>query len=148
MRTMFLGVFLALFSVYVGAPQTTKPDFSGRWTMVSPEAGRQLIVKQDATTLTSGPPDAQQGPTVTFKLDGTESRNVMKTEAGEAVMVSRASWKNQELEVTSTIKWSGGPAMEQVIVWSIDERGQLVMQVQNKGTDAVRLIYRMTPAPE
>jgi hypothetical protein len=47
--------------------------------MISPQVGIELVVKQDAATLTSGPADAQQGPTVTFKLDGSETRNVMKT---------------------------------------------------------------------
>ena len=79
MPATIVCVLLVLSCFPFGAAQVTKPDFSGRWVMISPQVGIELVVKQDAATLTSGPADAQQGPTVTFKLDGSETRNVMKT---------------------------------------------------------------------
>jgi len=60
--------------------------------MVSPESGTQVLIKQDAATFTSGPPSRQGSPTVVYKLDGTESRNVMVNDGVESIGVGKASW--------------------------------------------------------
>ena len=131
MKNGFLGLLIAVFVVVLNG-QAKKPDFSGLWVMVSPEAGNQLLFKQDAATLTTGPANGQQGPTAVYKLDGAESRNVVKTEEGEMVTVSTASWNGRQLAIGSTITWPKGQTIEQLLFWSMNDQGQLVLEVQNR----------------
>lgn len=50
--------------------------------------------------------------------------------------------KNDRLVVASTITWSAGQTVEQLIEWSINERGQLLIYAQNRGIDPFQMIYR------
>lgn len=54
MRAPIISVLLILFWYPFGGAQTTKRDFAGRWVMISPQVGTELVVKQDSATLTSG----------------------------------------------------------------------------------------------
>ena len=49
-----IGVLMVWGFTITANGQTEKPDFSGRWVMVSPAegAGQEQVIKQDATTLT------------------------------------------------------------------------------------------------
>ena len=129
-----LGVLMVLGFTITASGQTEKPDFSGRWVMVTPAegAGLEQVVKQDATTLTIGP--TPEGQLVVYKLDGSENRIVMAS----GVMTSKASWTGKQLTITSTTP-SG---LDQKQVWSIDGDGKLVIEVQN--TLATQAPIKMT----
>jgi hypothetical protein len=121
---LLIAVLMVVGVTITANGQTEKPDFSGRWVMVSPAegAGLEQVVKQDATTLTIGP--TPEGQLVVYKLDGTENRIVMTS---GVVMTSKASWTGNQLTITSTTP-SG---LDQKQVWSIDGDGKLVIDVQN-----------------
>lgn len=121
---LLIGVLMVVGFTITVRGQTEKPDFSGRWVMVSPAegAGLEQVVKQDATTLTIGP--TPEGQLVVYKLDGSENRIVMTS---GVVMTSKASWTGNQLTITSTTP-SG---LDQKQVWSIDGDGKLVIDVQN-----------------
>jgi hypothetical protein len=121
---LLIGVLMVAGLTITASGQTEKPDFSGRWVMVTPAegAGLEQVVKQDATTLTIGP--TPEGQLVVYKLDGTENRIVMTS---GVVMTSKASWTGNQLTITSTTP-SG---LDQKQVWSIDGDGKLVIDVQN-----------------
>jgi len=141
MTRALLGVVVAAVGLAMN-PQAKRPDFSGLWVMVSPEAGNQVLIKQDATTFTSGPPSGQQGSTVVYKLDGTESRNVMVNDGVESVAVGKASWNGNQLTIANTITWRQGEQLNQRLLWSIDDQNQLVLEVRNQDSEARRLIYK------
>jgi hypothetical protein len=130
-----LSVLMVLGFTITASGQTEKPDFSGRWVMVTPAegAGQEQVVKQDATTLTIGP--TPEGQLVVYKLDGSENRIGL---ASGVVMTSKASWTGNQLTITSTTP-SG---LDQKQVWSIDGEGKLVIDVQN--TLAAQAPIKMT----
>lgn len=142
MKKKWLSLFMAVSTVALNG-QTEKPSFSGLWVMVSPQPkGHQQLVTHDATTLTSRPPSGQDGLTVVYKLDGAESRNVVKTETGDAVGVSTTSWRGNHLAIVSTVTWSTGEKLEQVQLWSLDDQGRLVIEFQTKGKEPRTMIYK------
>lgn len=107
------------------------PNFSGRWVMVSPPdgAGEEQTVTQDATTLSTA--HAAEGPDhhAVYKLDGTESRNVMGSHGSEIVTPSRASWSGPQLTITSATTYPDGRKADQKEVWSLDPQGRLVIDL-------------------
>lgn len=141
MNKTFLCLSMAVFTVVVDG-QTEKPNFSGLWIMVSPQQGYSQLVTQDDATLRSRPPTGQRGEIFVIKLDGTESRNVVKTEAGDAVGSSTASWEANQLAIASTVTWSTGQKLEQAQVWFLDDQGRLVIEFQIAGAEPRRMIYR------
>jgi hypothetical protein len=88
-----------------------KPSFAGEWKMVPPgggqgEPGVDLIVTQHATAMTV---EYTRGPApapgkLTYKLDGSVSRNTMAGRTGGAPteQVSKAVWAGNSIVVTTT----------------------------------------------
>lgn len=140
MRRTLLGFVIAASGIATN-PQAKTPDFSGLWVMVSPEAGHEVLIKQDATTFTSGPPSGQQGSTLIYKLDGSESRNVTVTDGVESVAVGKAAWNGDQLTIANTITWRPGERLNQILVWSINDQDQLVLEIRNQDSEARRLVY-------
>src|SRR5262245_29563324 len=136
--TSTVALAIALIHVDVAAAQS-RPDFSGRWVMVSPEPGNTLIISQDATTLTMGSPN-QHGASQVFNLDGSESRNVAPADGGgNIVTISRSSWKGDQLILTNVLTWPTGQKLDQVLRFSIDNASQLVMEVELRGDIATKM---------
>jgi hypothetical protein len=121
---------LVIASMALNADQTARPDLSGRWVMVSPAAGYQQVIKQDATSLTvtsyesPGPIEGQRPITVVYKFDGTDQRDAGFTKIAWDGPVLRAERSNQ------------------VLLWSLDGQGQLVLEVQNAGYDPRKQVYK------
>jgi hypothetical protein len=141
MTRAVLGFVIAAFAVAMN-PQAKRPDFSGLWVMVSPQAGNEVLIKQDVRTFTTGPPSGQPGSTVVYKLDGTESRNVMVNDGVESVAVGKASWNGNQLTIANTISWRPGEQLNQLLVWSFNDQNQLVLEVRNQGSEGRKLIYK------
>jgi hypothetical protein len=104
--------------------------------MVSPEPGYQQVIKQDPTSLTvtsyesAGPTEGQRPITVTYKFDGTDQRD-----AG----FSKIAWDGPILRVERA---DATGAVNQVLLWSLDSQGQLVLEVQNAGRKPRQQIYK------
>jgi len=126
------GVFAAALALALAAPARaaqSKPDFSGRWTLVpdtaASEAGARgrgrgpvsgdmgsgwgptITFAQDASTLTleydffvRG--DLQPPLTFSYRLDGAESRNTVRMGRGVQVQTSRTTWDGNALVIVET----------------------------------------------
>lgn len=78
--------------VLTAAPQE-KPNFSGRWILISPEegAGSEQVVQHEGNTLTTGH-GASGGSHhgASYRLDGSENRNVIPSHGSEIVTRGRS----------------------------------------------------------
>ena len=119
-----------------------KPNFSGRWTLVSPAdmvsemgiSGRVvLVIAQDSRTL-SLEDQANPGKSV-YKLDGTDSRN--------GADVARASWSGAKIVIVhSDLNGGHGPTERRIkTVMSLDENGMLVVEHIDPGPPTNAQIY-------
>ena len=132
---------LLLAALLVATPlssQTQKrPDFSGTWVAISPGDEGQATIKQSATMLEislhlGGGPERR----LVYYLDGSESRNQHEVDGRTIVTVSRASWKGEQLSLTSSTTLPDGGKTDTVDTWSFDGKGNLVIQGAEKMTAA------------
>ena len=100
-----------------------KPSFAGKWTRDAASApappaggggggrggggglGMDLTITQDASTLTIEYMGGGQAPApvkLVYKLDGSESKNMMMGRGGPAEQVSKAAWAGSTLVITTT----------------------------------------------
>jgi hypothetical protein len=144
-----------------------KPSFAGKWTLEPAPAaapagdpaaggggrgggrggglGNELTITQDATTLKLDYVGGGRNPgpvSLTYKLDGTESKN---TNAAGMEQVAKAVWEGSKLVVTTQINM-GGNAVEQKRTLSLEGGNLIVEQVQpgregGPGTP-VRMVYK------
>jgi hypothetical protein len=107
-----------------------RPDFSGRWQLV-PEANAgstaarsaptfgtgwasDISIAQDATTLTIefaaySRYDMQPPIRLVYRLDGTESTNILNVGRGPQEQVSTAAWDGDALTLTIVRQFRAGP---------------------------------------
>ncbi|HEX2454730.1 MAG TPA: hypothetical protein VHI99_13580 [Vicinamibacterales bacterium] len=158
---MVFGVVGLAFSVTAAAAQP-HPDFSGRWTAV-PEApvtgggptgavapatmgsgwGAEITITQTAATLTLeraqfSQYDMQPPMRLTYALDGSESRNTINMGRGPQELVSRASWQEASLVITTSHRFNNpqngkAETIEVKQVLSLDDSGSLVIATTRSG---------------
>jgi hypothetical protein len=120
----------AVVTMTVGVLAQAKPNFAGKWTMDAPAAapgggapgggapggggrggrggggwGMEPTITQDATTLTVEYMGGGQAPApvkLTYKLDGTESKNTVAGRGGQQEQVSKATWDGTSLKIVTT----------------------------------------------
>ena len=126
-----------LFVVPLSNQEVKRPDFSGTWVAVSPGDNLELTIKQTTKTLeTQGSSKGVQGQRTVYNLDGSESRNSVELLGHTIVTVSRVNWKSDQLIISSSTTLPDGSKGESVNTWSLDAKGQLVMEGTEKGTQA------------
>jgi hypothetical protein len=156
-----------IFAVGVSLGAQAKPDFSGKWVMDPPPAaatagggraggrgaggggaagfqpgfGPEFTVKQDAKALviTRG---GQTG-TLTYNLDGTESKNPVTRDGQKQEQIARATWEGDKLVIATEVNFQGNTA-EQRRVLSL-EGGNLVIEQTNPGRSggpATKIVYK------
>lgn len=94
--------------------------------------GQELTITQDASTLTLEYVGGGQNPApvkLVYKLDGTESKNMMMGRGGQMEQVSKAAWTGNVLTVTTTTGFG-----EQKRTFSLDG-GTLVVETTAPGRD-------------
>ena len=103
----------------------TRPDFSGRWVAVSPEAaaGQEQTVRQSEKTLTRAHDSSGGGHSFTYNFDGTEGR----FDIHHAVTVANASWDGDKVVIVERTTYSDGRKRNAKFVWSLNTRGELVV---------------------
>ena len=131
-----------------------KPNFAGKWTMDAPAApaapppggpggggggrgggrggggwGMTPTITQDATTLTIEYTQGENPVKLVYKLDGSESKNMMMGRGGQTEQVSKAMWSGDKLMIHTTTQ-----AGEQVRTISL-EGGKLVIETSQPGRD-------------
>ncbi|HXT69195.1 MAG TPA: hypothetical protein VN700_05550 [Vicinamibacterales bacterium] len=124
-----IGLALALAPAAVSTQQKT--DFSGRWVQLTPAegAGGEQIIKQTETRLTMYHDSEGSGHSMVFNLDGTEGRSTMQSHGMDIVTVSKSAWTGGKLTITSKTTYTPDRVMDQVMVWSIDEKGQFIIDL-------------------
>jgi hypothetical protein len=160
-RFVATAAAIILTAVSIGAQ--AKPDFSGKWVMDPPPAaapagnaggargggaagfqpgfGPEFTVKQDAKALviTRG---GQTG-TLTYNLDGTESKNPVTRDGQKQEQIARATWEGDKLVIATEVNFQGNTA-EQRRVLSL-EGGNLVIEQTNPGRNggpAIKVVYK------
>jgi hypothetical protein len=120
-----------------------KPDFSGTWTLdpASASATRgplgngPVTVKQTADSLTIERTAGDADLTITYKLDGSQSRNVVTTGPGgqTADTASVAKWDGSRLTIV-TRREVEGQVVETTQVWSVEGNTLTVETRSPRGT--------------
>ena len=125
-----------------------KPNFSGRWVVVSPPEAAgpdQTIVHTDAELKLVH--DAEGGEhNLVYRLDGREQKSTMRSHDMDVVTLYRAEWKGDKLSITSATTYSQDRKLDQVMVWSLDDKGQLIIELTQtltgQPTRTMRLVHR------
>ena len=159
-----------VLSTATGAFAQAKPDFSGKWTLDPASApaapagggggggrgggrgggggagfGQEFTAKQDANTLTITRTQGDQQVSAAYKLDGSESKNVVAGRNGQQEQVSKTMWMGNKLMITTTLNF-GGNNVEQTRTLSMDG-GNLVIEQSQPGRDGgapqtQKLVYK------
>jgi hypothetical protein len=119
----------------VGAGAQQKPNFSGRWEVVSPEkgAGTIQVVKHDDKTLATEHGSEGPGHRMIYQLDGVERRNALPSHGSEIVILSTARWEGDRVVITSRASYPNGMKTQSREVWSLDAQGRLVIDYTESG---------------
>lgn len=168
MTLRFFAVIAMILAVGFTAGAQEKPDFSGKWVAVDPQPaagnaagnaagggrgpggrgrgfqpgfGPEFTVKQDATklTITRG---GQSSP-LTYKLDGSESKNTMTREGQQIEQISTAKWEGSTLVIVTQVNFQGN-TREMRRVLSM-EGGNLVIDQTSPGRSGgatVKVAYK------
>ena len=157
MKLARMGVIAAAILAVATVASAQKPDFSGTWTLDPASApaaggggggggGRGVLgngpatVKQTAEALTIERTMGDATVTLTYKLDGTESRNTMVGRGGESVdSVSTAKWDGPRLTIV-TKQEMGGEVTESTHVWTVEGSTLTVETTNARGTQ--RRVYK------
>jgi hypothetical protein len=166
MRGRFLVIATAaLFIAGASLGAQAKPDFSGKWVMDPPLAaapagagggrgagrggaagfqpgfGPGFTVKQDANTITIT--RAGQASPLVYKLDGSESKNMVTRGGEQQEQVAKASWESTKLVIATEVNFQGNAA-DQRRVLSL-EGGNLVIEQTNPGRNGggpTKVVYK------
>ena len=124
---------LALSTCIVAAAfAQQRPNFAGKWIVVSPaEAGgggpQTITHTETKLAMIHGAEGADHH--LEFVLDGKEHRNVMPSHGSEIVTLYTATWKGEQLTIASKSTYPNGNVLDQIMVLSLDTKGQLIVDL-------------------
>jgi hypothetical protein len=148
MRLARVGVIAVAILAVATVAWAQKPDFSGTWTLdpaSAPAAGGRgggggalgngpATVKQTADALTIERTMGDDKVTLTYTLDGTESRNMLMGRGGQqADSLSTAKWDGRKLTIV-TKQEMGGQVTESTQVWTVEGNTLTVETTNARGT--------------
>ena len=148
MKFARVAVMAAAMIAAATAAWAEKPDFSGTWTLdpaSAPAGGGRgggggalgtgpATVKQTADALTIERTMGDAQVSLTYKLDGSESRNMMTGRGGQpGDSMSTVKWDGPKLTIV-TKQEMGGQVMESTQVWSIEGNALTVESASARGT--------------
>jgi hypothetical protein len=147
-----MGVMAAAILAVATVAWAQKPDFSGTWTLdpasAAPAGGAgggrgggggalgngPATVKQTADALTIERTMGEAKVTLTYRLDGTDSRNMMIGRGGQqADSMSTAKWDGSKLTIV-TKQEMNGQVEESTQVWTIEGSTLTVETTNARGT--------------
>ena len=133
-----------------------RPDFTGTWVAISPgDVGFETTLKQTEKILEVSGLELGQRRQVIYNLDGSESRHKRDLQGVTIVTVSRATWNGDQLTITKSTIFPDGSKSEGVDTWSLDAKGDLVIEGTEKmtradgtagGTGKVHVVFRRKDA--
>ena len=164
-RISWFGTAVAAVMLVAGLSAQDKPDFSGKWTLVpDPNAaaggggrggrggggggqfcGQECTITQDGSNLVVTRTTQAGEQKATYRLDGSESKNMQQGRGGQTEVVSKAMWEGDKVTITSSQPGrEGGPAISRKTVISI-AGGQ--MEVENtvdfgQGANTTKQTYK------
>jgi hypothetical protein len=103
---------LLLSLTLAGGLEQTKPDFSGKWTKIPASPGESvdtMTILQTADTLTIETQSPDGVVRWVQKLDGSESRNVIKQAPMDSVQVSTTTWDGDSLVTRTPVRDASAP---------------------------------------
>ena len=109
--TLVVAPLLLSLTLAAGLEQT-KPDFSGKWTKIPASPGESvdtMTISQTADTLTIETQSPDGVVRWVQKLDGSESRNVIKQAPMESVQVSTTTWDGDSLVTRTPVRDASAP---------------------------------------
>jgi hypothetical protein len=146
MKLARMGLIAAAIVAAATAAWAQKPDFTGTWTLdpasapaAAGEGGSALgngpaTVKQTADALSIERTMGEATVTLTYKLDGTESRNMMMGSGGQpADSLSTARWDGPRLTIV-TKQEMDGQVTEYNQVWTAEGSTLTVETTTSRGT--------------
>jgi hypothetical protein len=143
MKLARMGVTAAAIVALATVVWAQKPDFSGTWTLdpgAAPTGDAAVLgsgparVKQTADALTIERTVGDANVTLTYKLDGTESRNLTMNRAGQpADSMSIAKWDGPKLTIV-TKQEMDGQLTESTEVWLVEGNTLSVETTNARGT--------------
>ena len=145
MKVARMRVIAAAILAAATVASAQKPDFSGTWILDqagAPGGGRgggalgngPATVKQTADALTIERTMGDAKVTLTYRLDGTESRNMMMGRGGQpADSMSIAKWDGPRLTIV-TKQESDGQVTESTQVWTVEGNTLTVEATNARGT--------------
>ena len=153
MKRTRVGVIAATVFLLATVASAQKPDFSGTWALDPASAaaaggagGHNALgngpatVKQTADALTITRTMGDDTVTLTYKLDGSDSRNMMEGPAGQpADSMSNVKWDGSKLTIV-TKQEVGGRLAEATEVWSAQGSTLTVETSTARGTQ--KLVYK------
>jgi hypothetical protein len=162
MKVARVGVIAAAILAVATLAWAQKADFSGTWTL-DPAAsdqpagggggggggrgggrggglGQGGMVKQTADALTIERTIGENKVTMTYKLDGTESKNSMMGRGGTPVeSVSTAKWDGPALVITTKTDMGNGP-QESTQKWTLNGSMLTIETTNARGTQ--KMVYK------
>ena len=151
MKLARVGMMAAAIVAVAAVALAQKPDFSGTWTLeaaAAPAGGGgggalgngPATVKQTADALTVERTMGDAAGTVTYKLDGSDSRNMLIGPGGRAAdSLSTAKWDGARLTIV-TRQELDGQVTESTEVWTVEGRSLSVETTSARGTQ--KRVYR------
>ena len=157
MKRARIGIIAAAVLAVATMAFAQKPDFSGTWTL-DPEAsgmgapgggapggggGRMggmaapMTVKQTADTLVTEVTRGENKITMTYKLDGSESKNTTMGRNGSMETTSTAKWDGNKLVITTKTEQG-----ENTQTWSL-ANGNLTIE-RTGGRGPSKQVYKKT----
>ena len=126
MKLARVGVIAAAILAVATVAWAQKPDFSGTWTL-HPASGPggalgngPATVKQTAAALTIERTMGDAKVTLTYRLNGAESRNMLMGRGGQpADSVSTAKWDGPKLTIATKMEMDG-QVLESTQVWTVE----------------------------
>jgi hypothetical protein len=147
MKLARVGVIAVAIVVMAALAWAQKPNFSGTWTLDpsgataadrgdggGPLGNGPATIKQTAEMLTIERAADDARLSVTYRLDGSDSRNVLIGPGGQpADSLSAAKWDGARLRIV-TKQEMDGRLMESTEVWSVDGSTLTVETTNARGT--------------
>lgn len=162
MKRARVGIIAAAIFAVASVAFAQKPDFSGAWTLDTEASGVAApggggggggrggggglgnggTIKQTADTLTIERTMGENKVTLTYKLDGTESKNTMMGRGGMAMeSVSAAKFDGSKLVIT-TKQDMGGQMVETIQTWTL--AGSVLTVESTGGRGPQKRVYKKT----
>lgn len=147
MKTARIGMVATIVLALATIAAAQKTDFSGTWTIDEAASGAPAggggggrggfgglgmgaTVKQTADALVVERTMGDNKVTLTYKLDGSESRNTMMGRGGQQMeSVSTAKWDGSKLVITSKVGEN-----ESTQVWSLAGNALTIESTSARGT--------------